>query len=42
MKPNTNRIRSQRGSAAVEFAVVTPLLLTVILGIVDVGNMLFV
>lgn len=32
----------QRGAAAVEFAVVAPLLFALVMGIVDVGNMLFV
>lgn len=42
MKRNTSSIQRQRGAAAVEFAVVAPLLFMIIIGIVDVGNMLFV
>jgi Flp pilus assembly protein TadG len=42
MKMLSRSTRRQRGAAAVEFAIVAPLLFMILLGIVDVGNMLFV
>ena len=42
MNPKIIRRHRQQGSSAVEFGIVAPLLLMLIMGIVDVGNLLFV